>query len=69
MRAAVVVSLTLSPWVDLPPAHAAGGTTITVNTAEFLSADNGNCDIREALEAASSNAAVDNCPAGVASPA
>jgi len=45
------------------PVHAAG-TTITVDTTEETITDNANCSIREAVLAATSNTAVDNCPAG-----
>ena len=42
------------------------GTTITVTTTSDEVADDGECSFREALEAASGNTAVDQCPAGSA---
>lgn len=53
----------LSLFSFIPPVHAAG-TTITVDTTEESLTVNGNCDIREAVQAANTNLAVDNCPAG-----
>src|SRR5262245_49112724 len=48
-------------------AAAAQATTITVNTTVDDFTNNGNCSLREALEAANTNAARDACPAGSAS--
>jgi CSLREA domain-containing protein len=45
---------------------AVAGTTITVNTIEDESTDDGNCSLREAIEAADTNTAVDKCEAGSA---
>jgi CSLREA domain-containing protein len=45
----------------------AAGTTITVNTAEDKTNDDGDCSLREAIEAADTNAQVDGCPAGSSS--
>ena len=45
------------------PAYAAG--TITVNSTEDTITNNGNCDLREALQAADSDTAVDLCAAGL----
>lgn len=61
----VITSLTLllSLFGTITPVHAAG-TTITVDTIEESLTVNGNCDIREAVQAATTNLAVDNCPAG-----
>ena len=44
----------------------ARGTTIKVNTIEDESTDGGNCSLREAIEAADTNQAVDKCKAGSA---
>jgi CSLREA domain-containing protein len=58
-----VVALTLA--VGSPTAYAA---TISVNTtADELNSD-GDCSLREAIEAANMNAAVDACAAGVSAP-
>jgi CSLREA domain-containing protein len=46
-----------------PAAHAAG-TTITVTTTSDDSTVDGNCSLREALQAANTDHAVDTCPAG-----
>jgi CSLREA domain-containing protein len=46
------------------PTHAGPATTITVNTtADELNSD-GDCSLREAIQAANTDAAVDACPAG-----
>jgi CSLREA domain-containing protein len=42
------------------------GTTITVNTTEDEATADGNCSLREAIEAANTNAPVDACKAGSA---
>ena len=42
------------------------GTTITVNTTEDESNTDGDCSLREAIEAANTNAPVDKCKAGSA---
>jgi CSLREA domain-containing protein len=47
-----------------PPPMAYAGTTITVNTTADELNDNGNCSLREAIQAANTDTAVDNCPAG-----
>src|SRR6266571_5278712 len=44
------------------PAHAA--TTITVNTTADELISDGNCSLREAIQAANTDTAVDACPAG-----
>ncbi len=44
----------------------ASGTTITVDTIEDESTDDGDCSLREAIEAADTNLAVDKCKAGSA---
>jgi len=51
-------------WMAAPAAHAAIAQTIWVDTTELLLTNNSNCDFREALLAASSNAVVDTCEAG-----
>ena len=45
-------------------AAAAHGATITVNTLADELAVNGNCSLREAVQATNSDTAVDACPAG-----
>ncbi|MCB1560865.1 MAG: CSLREA domain-containing protein [Xanthomonadales bacterium] len=45
-------------------ANAASAATINVDTLEDAVTDNGNCSLREAVIAANTNAAVDDCPAG-----
>ncbi len=44
--------------------HASTGTTITVNTTADDNTVDGNCSLREALQAADTDTAVDACPAG-----
>ncbi|MEP7358494.1 MAG: CSLREA domain-containing protein, partial [Anaerolineales bacterium] len=51
-------------WAGGPRYLPAAGTTITVTTAVDDFTTNGNCSLREAIEAANTDAAVDNCPAG-----
>jgi len=48
-----------------PVAHSA---TITVDTLEDVVDADGDCALREAIEAANANAAVDGCAAGDQSP-
>lgn len=63
--AAILMSLLLL-WSTLP-AQAQSGTTITANTAEDESNSDGDCSLREAVEAADANVAVGGCRAGSAS--
>lgn len=42
---------------------AAGAATITVNTTDDDATGSGDCELREALSAANTNAAVDGCVA------
>jgi CSLREA domain-containing protein len=44
---------------------AGGGTTINVNTTADENNDDGDCSLREAVQAANGNSAADACPAGV----
>jgi CSLREA domain-containing protein len=46
----------------------AGAATINVNTTADDLTNNGNCTLREAIQAANTNSAVDSCPAGAAAP-
>jgi CSLREA domain-containing protein len=63
-RVARVLVLAASLVALALPAGAQGATTITVNTtADELNAD-GDCSLREAIQAANTNAATDACPAG-----
>jgi CSLREA domain-containing protein len=48
-------------WVDMSETE---GTTITVTTYTDELTVNGDCSLREAIQAANSDAAVDACPAG-----
>ncbi|HRY01071.1 MAG TPA: CSLREA domain-containing protein [Xanthomonadaceae bacterium] len=45
-------------------ANAASAAIISVDTLEDAVTDNGNCSLREAVIAANTNTAVDDCPAG-----
>ena len=45
-------------------AHAASGNTIHVTTTVDDHTTNGNCTLREAIQAANTDHAVDACPAG-----
>ncbi|HEY3830957.1 MAG TPA: CSLREA domain-containing protein [Acidimicrobiia bacterium] len=47
-----------------PAAHATGGTTIHVTTTADDNTVDGNCSLREAVQAANTDSAVDACPAG-----
>jgi CSLREA domain-containing protein len=61
---ATILSVVLGwGWADtqLPIAHA---QTITVNTTEDELNTDGDCSLREAIQAANLNVAVDACPAG-----
>lgn len=51
-------------WVCLCWSSGAFAATITVNTADDALNSDGDCSLREAVEAANTNAAVDGCPAG-----
>jgi CSLREA domain-containing protein len=70
----IILSAALLAWpglrrgaADSTSAKAAAVfTTITVDTADDDEIVNGNCTLREAIQAANTNAAVDACPAGVA---
>jgi CSLREA domain-containing protein len=63
--AATIVSVAVASFVAYTPAAHALGTTITVNS-KGDGAKEGNCTLREAIEAANTNQAVDECPAGSA---
>jgi CSLREA domain-containing protein len=63
--AATIVSVAVASFVAYAPAAHALGTTITVNS-KGDGAKEGNCTLREAIEAANTNQAVDECPAGSA---
>lgn len=61
----LVLCLLLS-MAPTPTAHMQAGTEIVVTTfGDELNSD-GDCSLREAIEAANTNAAVDACPAGAA---
>src|SRR6476661_4008268 len=49
-------------------ASTASATTITPSTTTDDITNNGNCTLREAVQAANTNAAVDACPAGSSGP-
>ncbi len=62
-RASIIVCLTVATVV-LSSSSGAHATTIVPNTfSDELNAD-GDCSLREAIQAANINAAVDGCPAG-----
>lgn len=48
----------------IPPFEPPDGTVITVTTTSDDLEDNGNCTLREAIQAANTDTAVDGCPAG-----
>jgi len=50
--------------IAVPEAYATIAVTITVNTTELTHNDNENCDLLEALTAASTNTVTDSCGAG-----
>ena len=58
----VIVALTGALWVSVPAARA--DSTITVTVTEETLNNNGNCSLREAVQAANTNAAVDLCAPG-----
>jgi CSLREA domain-containing protein len=62
---AVLVSHS-NPAAAQSTTEAVPGTTITVNTTEDESNTDGDCSLREAIEAANTNLAVDECAAGSA---
>jgi CSLREA domain-containing protein len=69
--AMMAVALLAGPMAHNDPAWAqtttaVPGTTITVNTTDDETTDDGNCSLREAIEAANTNAPVDACKAGSA---
>ncbi len=64
---AVVGAFTAALCAALPRAHANGPVhPIIVDTDESSATANGNCDIREAIQAANTDLAVDGCRAGFA---
>jgi CSLREA domain-containing protein len=60
----LVILLAATGW---PAAQGSTSAVITVNTVADDLTNNGNCTLREAIEAANSDTAVDGCPAGTAS--
>ena len=55
---------TLSAYASSPRVPASGGTTIVVNTfVDELNID-GNCSLREAIQAANTDQKFDECPVG-----
>lgn len=56
--------LSSSPSFTIPPFVPPAGATITVTSGLDNLADNGDCTLREAIQAANTDAAVDACPAG-----
>jgi parallel beta-helix repeat protein len=58
------ICLIVAAIMTAPTAQAAQAETIHVDTTEFISENNGNCDLWEALEAARTDAPVDGCEAG-----
>jgi len=59
-----IMCLVTAGLIMVPAAQAVTAVTITVNTTELTHNDNGNCDLLEALTAASANIGIDFCPAG-----
>jgi CSLREA domain-containing protein len=64
VSAASLIALLMSS--SLAWAQPNGANVITVNTDEDEANTDGDCSLREALEAADTNAAVDGCDAGSA---
>jgi CSLREA domain-containing protein len=67
VRACIIVSSLVLALVGtgLPRfAPASAATTITVDTSSDTVVDDGQCSLREAVQAANTNAVVDTCPAG-----
>ncbi|MFT5194001.1 MAG: CSLREA domain-containing protein [Cellvibrionaceae bacterium] len=62
--AAVLFSQTLFAAPEHLELHAVNGTTITVNTTNDELNSDGDCSLREAIQAANTDTAVDTCPAG-----
>ncbi|HRJ44456.1 MAG TPA: CSLREA domain-containing protein, partial [Caldilineaceae bacterium] len=54
----------VSPSFTIPPFEPPAGSVITVTTGLDNLSDNGDCTLREAIQAANTDAAVDACPAG-----
>src|SRR5437870_3850242 len=63
MRRGVLFVLVLT-LLFVANAHPVYGATITVNTTEDELTVDGNCSLREAIQAANTDSAVDACPAG-----
>jgi CSLREA domain-containing protein len=61
---AVAVALCLAVGAGVTCAATADGATIVVDTQVDELVDNGNCSLREALQAANTDTPVDACPAG-----
>src|SRR6476659_7405656 len=59
--ALLVLILSLADLGSIPPAYAA---TIDVTTFTDNLINNGDCSLREAIQAANTDSAVDACPAG-----
>src|SRR5690349_19560398 len=57
------ILLAIVMWTATPP-RAANAATITVTTTTDELNTDGDCSLREAIQAANTNAAVDACPAG-----
>ena len=53
-----------TPSTTIPPFVPPAGATITVTTNVDNLTDNGDCTLREAIQAANTDAAVDACPPG-----
>ena len=64
----LLAGLLALPIALLAAPRAAHAATITVNTTADDATANGNCTLREAIQAANTNAAVDACAAGAAAP-
>src|SRR5690349_7686880 len=56
--------LCLATFLALGLGSAATAAVIVVDTTDSTVTSNGNCGLREALQAAETNLAVDTCPAG-----
>jgi CSLREA domain-containing protein len=60
-----IMALVLAITLNVTPAPVAQGATITVDTTfDGLNDSDGHCSLREAIQAANTDSAVDACPAG-----
>jgi CSLREA domain-containing protein len=60
----LAIGLTALAFAQATPSSTQAGTTIPVNTTTDELNNDGDCSLREAVQAASTDTAADACPAG-----